>query len=340
MAQQQQNLEKIPEIVSTLRDSFNTGVTKTREWRLHHLQAMRRMMEEGKQRLCQGMKQDVGKSELEGYLCENNLVENELQHVIDHLDEWMKPDIRTTNLLNLPASSYVQSEPYGVALIMGAWNYPVMLSLAPLVGCIAAGNCAVVKVPSPKYSPASSKAMEELMAEYMDPHFFVCVGGDRHANTALLEQRWNLIFCTGSASTGKIVATAAAKHLTPILLELGGKNPCIVDQTACLKLASKRIVWGSFMNCGQTCVRPEYVLVHENVADQFVSAAKQQVSLARSLMGALSPACLLALLGSCLLGLPVSVSVSPFLVLALPYSPTPSHTLMFSVDNPQRHSRT
>jgi len=264
-------------MVEALEESFRTGVTKTREWRMKNLQDLQRLMIEGKEELLQALKQDLHKSELEGYITENNLIENELQDAMDHLDQWMKPDRVSTDLLNIPASSYIIPDPYGVALIMGAWNYPVQLSIMPLVGCIAAGNCAVIKVPSPKYSPASSETMARLLQKYMDPKFFRVVTGDRNMIAPLLEERWDLIFCTGSHHLGKIVATAAGRHLTPTVLELGGQNPCIVEQSASIELASKRIVWGSMMNSGQTCLRPEYVLVHEQIADQFVAAVKQKV---------------------------------------------------------------
>eukprot|EP00669_Euglena_mutabilis_P009165 TRINITY_DN4100_c0_g1_i1.p1 TRINITY_DN4100_c0_g1~~TRINITY_DN4100_c0_g1_i1.p1 ORF type:complete len:398 (-),score=155.09 TRINITY_DN4100_c0_g1_i1:304-1497(-) len=160
---------------------------------------------------------------------------------------------------------------------MGAWNYPVMLTLLPLVGCIAAGNCAVIKVPSDSYSPATSSTMARLIRKYLDPDCFDVVEGGRQEITDCLAQRWDVIFFTGGSHLGKMVAASAARHLTPTLLELGGQNPCIVDRTACVDLAARRIVWGSLMNCGQTCLRPEYVFVHEAIEEQFTAKVKEYV---------------------------------------------------------------
>eukprot|EP00667_Euglena_gracilis_P005233 EG_transcript_5269 len=234
-------------------------------------------MVEGRQDLCDGLKRDLGKSELEGWATECNLVEAEIQIFLDNLSAWMKPEAKPTNLLNQPAQSYVHREPLGVALIMGAWNYPVMLTLLPLVGCIAAGNCAIIKVPSDKYSPASSAAMAHLIQKYLDPDYFAVAEGGRESINACLEQRWDVIFFTGGAQLGKMVAAAAAKHLTPTLLEMGGQNPCIVDKTASVDLAARRVVWGSLMNCGQTCLRPEYVFVHEAIEEQFMQRVRDYI---------------------------------------------------------------
>lgn len=270
--------QSLPDVVARLRSTFRTGRTKSLDWRLSQLQALKKLMLEGRNDLCEGLKRDLGKSAMEGWVTECNLIEAEIQTFLDNLSSWMKPEPRQTNLLNQPATSYVHREPLGVALIMGAWNYPVMLTLMPLVGSIAAGNCAVIKVPSDKYSPASSSAMAKLIKQYLDPDCFDVVEGGREAITAVLEQRWDVIFFTGGAHLGKMVASAAAKHLTPTLLELGGQNPCIVDKTACVDLAARRITWGSLMNCGQTCLRPEYIFVHEAIEEEFVARVKHYIS--------------------------------------------------------------
>ena len=212
-----------------------------------------------------------------GYITEVNVVEHEIQTAIDHLDDWMAPTSVVNNLLNLPGKSFVYKDPLGVVLIIGAWNYPVQLSLAPLVGAIAAGCCAVLKLPSDKYSAASSRAIAQCVEGYLDQGAIRVVEGDRNATQAVLAQRWDKIFFTGGCFVGKMVAEAAAKHLTPTCLELGGKSPCIVDKSADLDIAAKRICWGAFMNAGQTCVRPDYLLVHASVADAFIAKFKAAI---------------------------------------------------------------
>lgn len=261
---------KVPETVKQLRESFFTGKTLTREWRLGQLNAMMRMVTEGRTKLCRALNEDLHKSMAEGYFTEVNLVEQEIQHAIDSLDRWMAPTSVPTNVLNLPGSSYLHKDPLGVVLIIGAWNYPVQLSLLPMVGAIAAGNCVVLKVPSEHYSAHASRAVAELVGGYMDPACVAVCEGDRAMTQAVLGERWDKIFFTGGSAVGKMVAEAAAKTLTPVTLELGGKSPAIVDRTADLKVAAMRFSWGAYMNAGQTCVRPDYLLVHADVADAFV----------------------------------------------------------------------
>ena len=261
--------EEVKTTVKDLRTTFSSGKTRSLEWRRKQLQALQRLLKVGRQQLCEAMKEDLHKSCFEGYITEVNVIEHEVQGALDHLDDWAAPDSVTNNLLNLPGRSFVYKDPLGVILIIGAWNYPVQLSIAPLVGAIAAGCCAVLKTPSDKYSGASSRTMAKLIETFLDQSAIRVVQGDRHATQAVLGQRWDKIFYTGGCSVGKMVAESAAKHLTPTVLELGGKSPCIVDASADLAIAAKRICWGAFMNAGQTCVRPDYLFVHEKVADRF-----------------------------------------------------------------------
>eukprot|EP00668_Euglena_longa_P011624 GGOE01014033.1.p1 GENE.GGOE01014033.1~~GGOE01014033.1.p1 ORF type:complete len:526 (+),score=153.60 GGOE01014033.1:161-1579(+) len=226
-------------------------------------------MTECRDELCDGIWKDLHKDAFQGYMTECTIVESEIQLFLDHLHEYMQPEAKATDLLNQPASSFVHREPLGVALIIGAYNYPVMLSLSPLVGCIAAGNCALIKMPTPLSVPTSASTMARLVKRYMDPNCFDVVEGDREAVTAVLEQRWDIIFFTGSPQLGRVVAQAAGRNLTPVLLEMGGQNPCVVDKSASLAMAARRIVWGGLINCGQSCLRPDYIFIHDAIADRF-----------------------------------------------------------------------
>ena len=260
--------EDIPEVCAALRASFDGGVPQRRDWRLAQLRALDRLLVEGRGELCEGMLLDLHKSKFEGYMQEIALVRQEVFDAIAHLDGWMADEAVGTNLFNVPARSVVRPDPLGVVLVLGAWNYNVLLSLQPLVGALAAGNCVVVKPGS--YSVGSGAAMSRLIARYLDPACVRCVEGNRHVTTALLGQRWDMIFFTGSPHVGRMVAEAAAKQLCPVVLELGGKSPLVVDKSADLPTAARRAAWGALLNSGQTCVRPDYMLVHEAVADAFL----------------------------------------------------------------------
>ena len=216
------------------------------------------------------------KNSIEAYFTEINFAETEAQHMLDHLDEYMAPEKVATDILNVPGWSRIYRDPRGVALIMAPWNYPVNLAFMPVAGAIAAGCCVMLKVPSPKYTAETSKVMADLVREYLDPACVMVAEGGREITGPLLEERWDVIFFTGGCFVGRLVAAAAAKHLTPCVLELGGKSPCIVDASADLGIASKRISWGAFMNAGQTCVRPDYLCVHERVADAFLARMRAQ----------------------------------------------------------------
>jgi len=236
--------------VARLRQVFGADRTLSRAWRLDQLNALLRMITEGREELQQAMYKDLRKSAHEANLTELDFTISEVHHAIRHLDEWMAPKPAPISILNMPGTGATVYDPLGVVLIMGAWNYPVLLTLNPLVGAIAAGNCAVIKPGS--YAPETSHAMARLISRYMDPECFVVCEGNRDVTEALLKQRFDCIFYTGSGYVGKLVAKAAAENLTPVVLELGGKSPCIVSKCADLDLAAQRMIWGTFLNSGQT----------------------------------------------------------------------------------------
>eukprot|EP00947_MAST-08B_sp_MAST-8B-sp1_P004444 g4444.t1 len=266
------------EAVAHLRASFDAGKNKTRAARLRHLESMRDVIVKGRARLEQALMEDLHKSNQEAYYTEMNLVEHEIQHMVDELDHYMSPTAVGTDLLNIGGYSRTYPDPLGVVCIIGAWNYPVQLTLMPAVGALAAGNTVLIKVPSDRYSSATSRACAELVREMMDQDIVRVVEGGREMTAAVLEQRYDKIFFTGGCFVGKLVAKAAAEHLTPTVLELGGKSPAIVTKSADLSIAARRICWGAFLNCGQTCVRPDYVLVDEAVASRFFDECRKAVT--------------------------------------------------------------
>ena len=210
-------------------------------------------------------------------MCEVGLTLSELSFVEKRLARWMGDRNHLTPLAQFPARSFTVQEPYGVVLIMSPWNYPFLLTMEPLIGAIAAGNCCVVK-PS-AYSPATSAVIRDILSQCFPPEYVAVVEGGRAENQALLDQKFDYIFFTGGTAVGKEVMSKAAKHLTPVTLELGGKSPCIVDATARLELAAKRVVFGKLLNCGQTCVAPDYLLIDRRVKDRFLAHLRKQISL-------------------------------------------------------------
>jgi aldehyde dehydrogenase (NAD+) len=230
------------------------------------------MLKEGRDDLCNALMQDLHKSAFESWATEIMLLENEIHTAMTHLEEWMAPKYTDTSALNWPAGSYTLHDPLGVVLIMGSWNYPVQLTLAPVIGAIAGGNCVVIRPGS--YSVATSHAICRLVDKYMDKECIRVAEGDRTLTNKLLEHKFDKIFFTGSEFVGKLIAEAAAKHLTPVCLELGGKSPTIVDRSANLVHAAERIAWATFLNAGQTCVRPDFCMIHEDVADEFFKVLK------------------------------------------------------------------
>lgn len=264
-----QPLEPAGELVSKLRRYFETGATKSLAWRLSQLDALEHFLMEREGDILAAARADLGKPETEGFGSEIGMALSELRFARKNLRAWMKPRRVRTSLLALPGRSYIYREPLGVTLIIGAWNYPLLLMAMPLVGAVAGGNCAVLK-PS-ELAPATSALIAKWLPKYLDPRAIRVVEGGVPETTALLRESWDHILYTGSSKVARIVMEAAAKHLTPVTLELGGKSPCIVDETADLNLAAKRIVFGRFYNAGQTCLAPDYVLVHERVHDALVN---------------------------------------------------------------------
>ena len=223
----------------------------------------------------EALKKDLGKSGFESYMCETGMVLEEISYMLKHIRSFSREKRRRTPLAQFHSRSYQKPSPYGVTLIMSPWNYPFMLTLSPLVDALAAGNTAVVK-PS-AYSPHTSRLILDILSQCFEPRYVAVVTGGRAENTCLLQEHFDYIFFTGSQSVGKEVMRKAAEHLTPITLELGGKSPCIVDKTANLKLAAKRIVFGKYLNCGQTCVAPDYVYCHRSVKDQLLKEVQDQI---------------------------------------------------------------
>jgi aldehyde dehydrogenase (NAD+) len=233
------------------------------------------MMEENESAILAALRADVGKPGFEAEFAEVVTVETEIRATLDEIDEWMKPKSYPTPAALLPGKSYVLHEPYGVVLIIAPFNYPIQLSILPLIAAISAGNCAILK-PS-EQTPASSELLGKLFAKYLDPQAFQIVTGDKEQVSALLKERWDYIFFTGSEFVGKVVAKAAAEHLTPITLELGGKSPVILGEDADLTLAARRVMWGKCMNAGQSCIAPDYVFVPTKLKKQFVDACVSTV---------------------------------------------------------------
>ena len=264
----------IETIVQAQREYFATGATlpvTLRKEALIRLQAEIRRREDI---LCEAMRQDLNKSHYESYMCEIGLVLDELGHTIHKMEKWARPKRAATPLAQFSARSYMMKEPYGLTLVMAPWNYPFLLSMDPVIGAIAAGNCVVLK-PS-AYAPATSRAMAELIAAVFDPRWVAVVEGGRKENSALLDQKFDYIFFTGGVTVGKLVMEKASQHLTPVTLELGGKSPVIVDETADIPLTARRLAFGKVLNAGQTCVAPDYLLVQRSVKDKLVEELKKQ----------------------------------------------------------------
>lgn len=259
----------LEQLLKEQREYFAQGKTKELPLRLAVLKALKRTVQKYEKEIGQALQKDLGKSATETYMCETGMVLSELSHMIRHLHRYAKEQRVRTPLAQFHARSFTSPEPYGVVLVMAPWNYPFMLAMEPLIGAVAAGNCVVVK-PS-AYAPATADVIERIVGECFLPQAVSVVKGGREENTALLAQRFDFIFFTGSTTVGRLVMEKAAEHLTPVCLELGGKSPCIVDATANIPLAAKRIVFGKYLNLGQTCVAPDYVFVQEEVKDALLS---------------------------------------------------------------------
>lgn len=262
-------------LVKKQNEYFNAGKTLPLKGRIAALKKLYQAILSNEEKIEAALKEDLGKSFTEGYMCEVGLVLTEITYMIKHVRRFAKDKLVSTPLSNFPAKSFSRSTPYGTVLIMSPWNYPFLLTLDPLVDAIAAGNTCVVK-PS-AYSPATSKVIYDMLTECFDSEFVAVVTGGRAENTALLETKFDYIFFTGSMEVGKEVLRKAAEFLTPVTLELGGKSPCIIEESAKLKLAAKRIVWGKFLNSSQTCVAPDYILCQKSVKEELIKYLKEEI---------------------------------------------------------------
>jgi aldehyde dehydrogenase (NAD+) len=263
---------EISAIVDQLRTTFKSGKTRDRAWRIKTLQTFQKMMVAERSTFQAALKADLNKSPEQSWLTELNLIEQDIQLALDHLDEWSTPTAVSTDIVNLlgAGQSEIHHEPLGVICIYGAWNYPFILTLQPIVGAIAAGNCVLVKTPSPKYSKHSADTMLRICNKYFDTDTIRFVGGGREVTQSLFTCRFDHCLLTGSVANGKRLARACAEFLTPCTLELGGKSPCIVDKNCNVATAAQRATWGSVLNSGQTCIRPDYNFVHRDVAEEFI----------------------------------------------------------------------
>ena len=264
-----------PSMMKDLRNHFDRGLTRSLGWRREQLSAMERMLGENEASIAEALAADLAKPDQEVYLGELSLLFSEIRHAGRQLRRWTRPRRVHTPLVGQPARSWVQPEPLGVVLVMGAWNYPVQLVLGPLIPALAAGNCAVIK-PS-EIAAATSALMAELIPRYLDSGAVRVVEGAVEETTELLKQRFDHIFYTGGAHVGRIVMRAAAEHLTPVTLELGGKSPCVIDDSADLVSAARRLTWGKCLNAGQTCIAPDYVLVTRDQRDDLISAIGEEL---------------------------------------------------------------
>ena len=267
--------DKIISIHQAQKEYFRSGETLCVCFRKKMLKKLLEAMEKWESKLADALWTDLHKSYEEAYLTEISIVTGEIRNHIRNVGKWARRKRAHSPLKLFPSRSYIVKEPLGNALIVSPWNYPVQLLLNPLVGAISAGCTAVLK-PSP-YVPTVSKVIEDMIAETFEERYIAVVQGNRHVNAALFEQRWDMIFFTGSPALAKTVMEAAAKNLTPVVLELGGKSPCIIDKAADIAVAAKRIAWGKTLNSGQTCIAPDYILIHKDVKDAFVKAFAAEV---------------------------------------------------------------
>ena len=268
--------ERVIAIRNAQRNFFSSGATLDIKYRKEMLHKLLNAMTKWESRLAEALWTDLHKSYEEAYLTEISIVRAEIRMHIKNVSSWARREKAHTPIKLFPSRSYIVKEPLGCSLIISPWNYPVQLLLNPLVGAISAGCTAVLK-PSP-YVPNVSKMIEDMISETFDENYIAVVQGNRQVNATLLAQRWDLIFFTGSPALAKTVMTAAAKNLTPVVLELGGKSPCIIDESADIRTAAKRIAWGKTLNSGQTCIAPDYILIHKNIKEKFVKAFAEEIT--------------------------------------------------------------
>ena len=267
--------EAIQEIIRKQRNYFYTGATLNIDFRITALKKLQTSIQSHQEQINAALKSDLGKSSFESYMCESGLVLSEITYMLKHIRSLSREKTVHTPLAQFHSRSYRKPSPYGVTLIMSPWNYPFLLTFDPLVDAIAAGNTAVLK-PS-AYSPATSNIICEIVRECFPEEYVAVVMGGRQENSCLLQEHFDYIFFTGSQAVGQEVMRHASEHLTPVTLELGGKSPCIVDKSANIKLSAKRIVFGKYLNCGQTCVAPDYIYCDRTVKDKLIKELKKQI---------------------------------------------------------------
>lgn len=267
--------QDVDHMIEVQHNFYYTGATKTVEFRKEQLIRLKKAIQHHEKEIVQALYMDLRKSEFEAYATEVGFVLDSIGFMLKHIDEWMKPEKVKTALHLMPAKSFVLKEPYGSVLIIGPFNYPFQLVMEPLIGAIIGGNCAIVK-PS-ESAIHTAKVIRKVIASTFSPHYIQVVEGEIEETSALIHAPFDYIFFTGSIAVGKIIMKAASERLTPITLELGGKSPAVIDHTANLEVAAKRIIWGKFVNAGQTCVAPDYLLVHQEVKDIFVHLLKKTI---------------------------------------------------------------
>jgi aldehyde dehydrogenase (NAD+) len=266
----------IPALVLNQRKIFTTGTTESVHFRIEQLKKLSTTLHKYENEMLDVLKQDLGKPEKEAYLSEVRSVLGNITYMLDHIQRFIKPTRVKTPWIFMGSQCYTTPEPYGVTLIMAPWNYPLSLVFRPLIGALAAGNCAIVK-PS-ELAPHSAKLISTIIKETFSEDYVAAVAGDHNVSSQLLEQRFDYIFFTGGTNIGRIVMQAAAQHLTPVTLELGGKSPCIVTADTTVALTAKRIAWGKLMNAGQVCIAPDYVLVHKDIKEQLINELKHVIT--------------------------------------------------------------
>lgn len=266
-------MKNIDDVLKSQREFFNTGKTKNVKFRLEHLRKLKKAILLNEEEIKKALKLDLNKSESESYMTEIGMTLSELSYDIRHVKSWCKNKRVGTPLAHFPSRSFISKEPYGVTLILSPWNYPFMLLIEPLIGAIAAGNCAVLK-PS-EFAPNTANVIEKIIKECFEEDYVTVIQGDKDVSQGLIEKKFDYIFYTGGTKVGKIVMQEASKNLVPVTLELGGKSPCIIDSKYNIHLAAKRLLFGKLLNAGQTCIAPDYVLVNENVKEELIEELKK-----------------------------------------------------------------
>ncbi|WP_010230701.1 aldehyde dehydrogenase [Gillisia marina] len=269
---------KISELLASQRTFFKEGKTKDIAFRIEKLKLLKSVIEDHETEICDALYEDFKKPKFESVLSETAFIISELDYIVKNLKSWSKPKKVSSSIINFPSSDYIYSEAYGACLIIAPWNYPFQLAISPLMGAIAAGNTVILK-PS-ELAPNTSQILADILEKVFPKEMLAVVQGGVPVSEALLAEKWDYVFFTGSVPVGKIVAKAIAPHLTPSTLELGGKNPCIIHKSAKVQLAAKRIVWGKFLNGGQTCIAPDYILIDSKIKKEFIEAVQNEITAA------------------------------------------------------------